>query len=350
MSLLLIVILAVVSGCEKISSALGREPRRQPLVYVTNEDSNDISVIDVGSDRVVATIPVGKRPRGVRVDSSGAYVYVAVSGAPKSGPGVPPSPLPPDPAADGIAVVDAKRRALERRLPSGRDPEAFALHDERKLLLVSNEETAQASVVALGGGGLVRTIPVGGEPEGVELRPDGRVAYVTSEADREVAVIGIPELERIAVFKTEARPRGVAFTPDGRRAFVTDEGGAAVTVVDAWAHLPLTTIRLDEPRKEGAVPRPMGIVVAPDGRLAYVTTGRAGGVVVIDVERQEVAQVIDDVGSRPWGIGITADGAKLYVANGPSNDVAVIDTRTRRVVRRVNVGRSPWGIALDRGT
>src|SRR5262245_5315130 len=35
-----------------------------PRVYVSNEDSNNISVIDPATDEVTATIFVGKRPRG----------------------------------------------------------------------------------------------------------------------------------------------------------------------------------------------------------------------------------------------------------------------------------------------
>jgi YVTN family beta-propeller protein len=320
-------------------------------VYVTNEDSNDVSVIDAHNDQVVGTISVGKRPRGVRASGDGQLVYVAVSGAPKMGPGAPTTPTPPDPRADGIVEIDTSKGAVKRRLPSGRDPEAFALVPRQRRLLVSNEETAEASVIALDSGNLVRSIPVGEEPEGVELRPDGQVAYVTSEGASKVTVVGIPGFERIAEFETAARPRAVAFTPDSREAFVTAENGAAVTIVDAQSHVVVTTVALDtdEVKKtcaSGFRPRPMGIVVGPDGGQAYVTTGRCGSVVVLDTRTRHVAAVIANVGARPWGIGITPDGRKLYVANGPSNDVAIIDTRSR-VVKRVKVGASPWGVALD---
>ena len=36
-------------------------------VYVTNEISGDLSVIDPATHTVVATLPLGKRPRGIRV-------------------------------------------------------------------------------------------------------------------------------------------------------------------------------------------------------------------------------------------------------------------------------------------
>ena len=59
-----------------------------PKLFVTNETSGDLSVIDVASQKVIATIPLGKRPRGVQVSPDGSKVYVALSGSPAAPPGV----------------------------------------------------------------------------------------------------------------------------------------------------------------------------------------------------------------------------------------------------------------------
>src|SRR4051812_20946048 len=84
-------------------------------VCVTDERSGDVTVIDGANRSVVATVPVGKRPRGVHPSPDGKTLYVAVSGSPITGPpkldpkGKPIFEEPKedaDPAADGIAVVD----------------------------------------------------------------------------------------------------------------------------------------------------------------------------------------------------------------------------------------------------
>ena len=81
---------------------LARVASAQPRVYVTNERSNDVSVIDTLNDSVVSTIDVGKRPRGVRVRADGKLLYVALSGSPIGGPNVRDEDLPPaDKKADG---------------------------------------------------------------------------------------------------------------------------------------------------------------------------------------------------------------------------------------------------------
>src|SRR6188768_581831 len=64
-------------------------------LFVTNESGGDISVVDVGARKVVATIPVGKRPRGIRLSPDGTTLYVALSGSPMAPPGVDEKTLPP---------------------------------------------------------------------------------------------------------------------------------------------------------------------------------------------------------------------------------------------------------------
>src|SRR5579862_983767 len=159
----------------------------RPRLYVSNEASNDISEIDLVTETVRRTIPVGKRPRGIRLSPDQRLLYVAVSGSPRAPPGVDEKTLPPpDRAADGIAVVDLERGAVVRNLATGDDPESFDidLHGER--IFVSNEDAATASLVDIASGKVTRAVPVGAEPEGVRTRPDGKVVYVTSEADNAV--------------------------------------------------------------------------------------------------------------------------------------------------------------------
>src|SRR5512140_2265866 len=59
-----------------------------PYLFVSNEDGNDVTVINTKTDSVVATLEPGQRPRGVRLMPDGKTLVVAVSGSPKGGPGV----------------------------------------------------------------------------------------------------------------------------------------------------------------------------------------------------------------------------------------------------------------------
>jgi YVTN family beta-propeller protein len=77
----------------------------------------------------------------------------------------------------------------------------------------------------------------------------------------------------------------------------------------------------------------------------YVSNGRGGTVSAIDVATDSVIRSVQ-VGQRPWGIALTPDGHKLYTANGPSNDVSVVDAEPLTVTRKIPVGKLPWGVAV----
>ena len=103
-----------------------------PYLFVSNEDGNDVTVIDTKTDSVVATLEPGQRPRGVRVSPDGKTLIVAVSGSPKGGPGVDEKTLPPaDRSKDGIALIDLSTGKKTANLPGGIDPESFAVSASR---------------------------------------------------------------------------------------------------------------------------------------------------------------------------------------------------------------------------
>ena len=314
-------------------------------LYVTNENSGDLTVIDTATREVIATIPLGKRPRGIKASPDGSTLFIALSGSPIAPPGTDESKLPPpDRKADGIGVVDVKSGKLLRVIQAGSDPEQTAVSADGTRLFVANEDAGIASVINVADGRVLGTVPVGGEPEGVDLRPDGKVVYVTSEEDNQVAVIDAVTGKLITTFKAGPRPRSTGFLPDSSRAYISAENGAAVIVADAKAHKPLTTIKLEG----GDLVRPMGVVASADGKQVFVSTGRGKSVVVIDTATNTAVGRIE-VGERPWGIAATPDGRMVFTANGPSNDVSFVDIPGRKVVATVKAGDRPWGVLYLEG-
>lgn len=339
--LLGIVFIGFVSGACSHSSK--RAPR--PLAYVSDEEGGTVIVLDTDHNVVKTRIAVGKRPRGLLVSHDGKRLYVALSGSPRAGPGVDPASLPAaDRGADGIGIVDLDEHKLVGTLKSGQDPESFALSPDDKTLYVSNEETAEMTVVDVASGAVRAKVKVGTEPEGVTLRPDGKVVFVTSESDGEVTAVDTNTLTVVGHVKTAARPRAIVFTADGRTAFVTNEVGGTVTVVDTerYEMVGSIPIHLNSPMPSG--PKPMGAVLSRDGKELYVTTGRGGSVAVIDVATRTQKRSIDGVGGRPWGVALSRDGTHVYTANGTSGDVSFVNLSTGNVDERIQVGGLPWGV------
>jgi len=313
-------------------------------VYVTNEGSGDLTVIDAATQTVIATAPLGKRPRGIKPSPDGKSLYVALSGSPNAGPGVDPKTLPPpDRSADGIGEVDADTYKVKRIIHAGADPEQVDISRDGSRLYVANEDAAQVNVVDVQSGTVIATVKTGEEPEGVTIRPDGKVVYVTSEEDGAVFAIDTATNTVLKRIPVGHRPRSIGFLPDGSRAYVSLENDGAVALVDAQRHRFIKLIPL-EGTGNTPKPRPMGIAVRPDGTAVYVTAGSFGSLFFLNPKTNNGSDSLA-VGQRPWGVALLPDLRTIYTANGPSNDVSVVDLPTKQV-KKIAAGQRPWGVAV----
>ena len=327
-------------------------------IFVSNERGGDITVIDGGDFKIVGTIPVGKRPRGIHVSPDGKTVYVALSGTPIEGPPALDAQGNPilkknsksddddddddskaDKSADGIGVVDVATGKLTGKISAGSDPEEFAVSKDGTRIYVSNEDIKTATVINIATNKVEHIIPVGREPEGVAVTPDGKQFYVTCETGGEIFVIDTSSYKVVGHFTVPVRPRSVDFLSNAAIGFIPSESKGQLNVIDTATPKVLKTIDLP------AGSRPMKVRVSTDNSKVYVSDGRAGTVTVLDSQSYAVQGTVK-VGARPWGIVLSPDGKYLFSANGPSNDVSVVDLATNKEISRIKAGQSPWGLTV----
>jgi polar amino acid transport system substrate-binding protein len=288
-------------------------------LFVTNERSNDVTVYEAASGRLLATIPVGRRPRGVVGSPDGRTVFVASSDA------------------DEVTVIDAARLAVVATLPAGRDPEGLALNRDGTRLYAVNENEQAVTVLEIPGGRRVATIPVGTEPETAVLSPDGTRLAVSNETSNDVVFID-PRTDAVVGRTVVARnPRGMRFSGDSRRLYVACEQAHVVVVID------VASLRVVQSAPTGGE-RPVDVRLSRDGSRLWVSHGLSGDVRVLDAATLEVQAAIA-VGPRAWWMAASPEGDRLYVTVGRANEVVVIDTVSGAVVRRLPAGTLPWGVA-----
>src|SRR5215475_14588644 len=119
--------------------------------YVSNEKSNTISIIDTAERKVIGTIKVGQRPRGITVTKDQIYVLVAVGDD------------------DTIQMIDTATNRVVDTLPSGPDPELFTDDPSGKVLYVANENDNTVTITDTEKRTRIGDVQVGVEPEGMGL-------------------------------------------------------------------------------------------------------------------------------------------------------------------------------------
>lgn len=291
-------------------------------IFVTNEHSNTISVINGNTLDVENTINIGKRPRGIGLAPDGSELYVAVS------------------EENVIKVVDPETFKILREFKAGSDPETFAVHPNGHIY-ISNEDDAKTSVYDPKTGKKIAEIKVGLEPEGVAISPDGKYVIVTSESTNMLHVIKVPEHVIVKNIVVGARPRAATFSRDGKLVYSTSEISGEVKKID------METFKIIGKRKiTDEAAKPKDVLLSKDQKRLYVAGGRANAVLMLNAQNMVLLKEIP-VGKRVWGLAMTRDGKRLFTTDGVSGTVSVIDTDKNDVIKTIKVGDFPWGVVID---
>ena len=298
----------------------------QGTAYVSSEKDNALTMIDMATLTVKGTITTCKRARHVQMTPD-AKIMVACTDSN---------------AAD---IIDPATGKSLRRLPLGKEPEAFDISPDGKTIYVSNEDEGEASFVDAASGKVLKSVKVGKEPEGVKVSADGRLVYVTSEVASMVHVIDTATAKVLKNVKVGKRPRRMALTPDGKELWVTNELDASVSIVSTADHSVVASIKFEVKGARAAEITPVGIQISRDGKRAFVALGRANHVAFIDVASRKVTdQVL--VGKRAWNVALDKAEARLLVVNGLSDDITVVDVAGAKALKSIPVGRVPYGVVI----
>ena len=310
--LFLSILLAIVLPVFAAANALA-----VPFAYITNQNSNNVSVIDTATNTVVATIPVGSGPVGVAVNPSGTRLYVTNRGS------------------GNISVIDTSTNAVVATIPVGSGPVGVAVNPSGTRLYAANFSSNTVSVIDTSTNAVVATIPVGSAPNDVAVNPSGTRLYVVNHLSSTVSVIDASTNTVVITIPVGSVPVGVAVNPSGARVYVTSDFSGKVSVIDTSTNTVFATISVGS--------RPQGVAVNLFGTRVYAANYGSNTVSVIDTSTNTVFATIP-VGSGPIGVAVNPSGTRLYVANNSSNTVSVIDTSTNTVAATIPVGSGPLAL------
>ncbi len=283
------------------------------LAYIPNVGARQLSVIDLKSYAIIATIPVGWYPQGICSSPDGKRVYVANA------------------LDNTVSVVNTTDNTVLATIPVSVEPFGMCVSKDGNTLYVANLVQSTISVINTATNKITSTLKCP-NPYGISLNPDGTKIYVPNKNDSTVNVFNTSTNSLINTLKVGINPYSVGFTPDGNKAYVTNFGSNNVTVLDAKSDTFITTI----PVGNG----PFGICVTPDGKKAYVSNKRNASVSVINTEADTILSSIS-VGISPDGISVSSDGRQVLVTNYDVWYISFIDTKLDSQVKTVSINTLP---------
>jgi serine/threonine-protein kinase len=125
--------------------------------------------------------------------------------------------------SDVVSQLDLASNAVVRTIPVGDGPHSIATSPDGTRAAVVDYIAGSLTVLDTATGTVVATVPgVGVKPQHVVWTPDGRHLLTANSGDQTVTVVDAATGAVTARVRTGAGPTSIAVLPDGRRAVVTD--------------------------------------------------------------------------------------------------------------------------------
>ncbi|MDY7000491.1 MAG: hypothetical protein SVS15_01750 [Thermodesulfobacteriota bacterium] len=290
---------------------------RDLSLYVTNEGSDCVTVMDRQRDKVVAAVTVGRSPRGIVANPDKTKVYVANFGS------------------NNFSVIDTSSNQVVNTISNfGRGPVELAVSADGTRIFAVNPESDSVSVVDTATEMVVGQISVGDAPAGIVFDQDRSRVYVANSASNTISIIDVASSSVERTVAVGLHPVGLA-VHDGRL-YVANRDSNNISVMDIPSYSVATTIPVERD--------PLWIQSGLSGRI-YLSGAGADRVYFIYASTNKVVRDVR-AGRGPLHMAVDTLRRKLYVVGNRSDDVSVVDLVTRRVKAVMQVGRRPHGIAV----
>lgn len=332
------------------------------FAYVVDQTADSIVEVDIAARSMGRDIAVGAQPSHAVLSKDGRTLFVSCT------------------YDYTIDVVDLAKGAVVRRLPVGFEPIGLSLSPDGARLCVVNSLAGTVMAFDVASGERRYEVAVGKKPR--FLADTGELLVVTNAESRDVTIVAARSGKVVETrsLGRSAQLRGVACTGDGRFAMVAtlvshdemittqmDRGwinsnGFAVLDLQQPGHY--VTLLLD--RVLSGATNPWGVAIAADQQRLFVSLAGIHQVAVIDLpavlrlvaatpreevqrlsqevellERQGLAQRVDAGGLGPRGIACSAAGNELLVADYFSDAMSVLDGTTGALKAAIAIGPQP---------
>jgi YVTN family beta-propeller protein len=285
-----------------------------PRVYVPNEMSNTVSVIDAVTFKVIRTINVGSHPQHVTPDWDLSRLYVNDT---------------------GLTEIDARTGAVVRTITVAMPYNLYFTPDGARAIVVA-EDLKRLDFYERATWRFLQSIPIPwAGVDHLDFSADGSYLVATTEYSGKVVKVDLESMTVAGTIDVGGFPIDVRLSPLGDLFYVTNQARHGVSIIDGVGMREVGFINT----ARGA----HGLAISRDATRLYVSNRLAATITVIDVASSHLVTSWSVTGS-PDMLQVSPDGRQLWTGNRFANTVTVIDTGSGAVVATIPVGRAPHGL------
>ncbi|EJL83215.1 YVTN family beta-propeller repeat protein [Polaromonas sp. CF318] len=290
-------------------------------VFVLNSLDDTVSVINPATWTETRRIATGKQPHHLYLTPDEKSVIVANA------------------LSDSLTFIDPKTAEVQRTVRGILDPYQLRFSPDMKWFVTAANRLNHIDIYKWDGKDitLAKRVPTGKTPSHLWIDSKSTTIYSTMQDSDELIAIDLATQAVKWRTKTGSIPADVFGTADDKFMLVGLTGGDAVEVYDVSGAQPVRTKTI----KTGAGAH--AFRAFGDKRHILVSNRVANTISRIDLQTLEVVDSYPAPGG-PDCIDVSRDGKQILVTSRWARKLTVIDVATRKVVRQVNVGKSPHGV------
>jgi YVTN family beta-propeller protein len=296
-------------------------------LYVTNSAGDDVTVIDVATNKVLGRIEVGSHPHGIAVPASQDVIYVTIEG---SKPG-------------RLVTIDPHIDKVVRSMDVGPAPNQLAVTPDGNFAYVPCSDGFW-DVVDLKEQRLIKRIQTGGRPHNTLCSADGKHIYLAPMGSpKKVTIVDVSLQEPVGTISFSDVVRPIALSKDEKRLYANVDGLVGLEVADIEKRERIHRIPAElSPELRKVASRSHGLAIRPDQKEIWECDVEHKEVHIYDLSGDNPKQVATiPIGSQVYWLTFRPDGKICYVSARGGNAVAAVDVQTRKIVARLPVGKEP---------
>jgi YVTN family beta-propeller protein len=298
------------------------------FAYVTNEDDNNLMVVDLQTEKVIQTLGTGATPHALVFTRDGKG-YVNNRGE------------------KSMTVIDGNAFTVLHTIALPATSMQIALSPDDGTLAVGYKDALLITLIDTASDRILGTVTIGKDKEGVKAArikhpfwsADGRFVYAGDEINDTVVKIDAKTLRVAATIPVHATTHHLVADPTGKYIYVAHgkgkDGALMITVLDAAADKIVKTITI--PMAQGEKARGHHGVFSPNGKSFYFCNEGGRTLAIIDPATMTLTKNLQ-VGEGAGHPVFTRDGKRAFVICHHDNVVSVIDTASQEVIRNIKIG------------
>ncbi|MBY4594306.1 YncE family protein [bacterium BD-1] len=296
--------------------------RKGAPVFVLNSLDGDVSVIDPATWTEVKRIPTGREPHHLYLTPDEKSVIVANAGA------------------DSLTFIDPRTAEEQRTLRGILDPYHLRFSPDMKWFVTAANRLNHIDIYHWDGTTptLAKRIPTSRTPSHLWIDSRSTTVWATMQDSDELVAIDLATQSLKHRVRTGPMPADVFVTPDDKTLLIGLTGSDGVEVYDVAGGKEPTFVRKILTGKGAHAFRAAG-----DGQRLYVSNRVANTISRINYQTL-VVEASFPAPSGPDCMDISSDGKLIMVGSRWAKKLTVIDVETQKIVRQVNVGKSPHGV------